>query len=543
MTNSRRSGGEILIDGLIKHGASRLFCVPGESYLAALDALHDRSDDLQVITCRQEGGASYMAEAHGKITGTPGICFVSRGPGASNAMIGIHTAFQDSTPMLLFIGQVSRADTGREAFQELNYQSVFSSVAKKVLRIDSAERIPELLAQAWSCSLSGRPGPVVVELPEDMLIDEADVDDVEPFSMYAPAPDSESMAQLLKLLEQSSNPIVIVGGGGWTPHTSALLTQFVENQNLAVVTTFRRADSFDNTHPNYIGELGLAPNPKLIETLQNADLLLAVGPRIGDLTTTGYTTLVPPNRENCNSIQKLVHVHISGDQINRVFRADLGIVSAPELFFAAAGELPKTKMNRNAFIQNSNASYLAFLNAPRFEESKMRMDLVAAYLRNRLAPDSIITVGAGNFSIWGQRHYQYRQPRTQMGSTNGSMGYGVPSAIAAKLAQPESIVVSFSGDGCFMMNGQELATAAQFGVNVIFLVVNNACYGTIRMHQERHYPNRPSATQLQNPDFVALAKSYGAFATLVTETAQFELAFEQAITANCPALIEIQTDY
>lgn len=543
MTHSNRSGGEILIDGLIKFGVNRLFCVPGESYLAALDALHDRGNQIQVITCRQEGGASYMAEAHGKITGTPGICFVSRGPGASNAMIGIHTAFQDSTPMLLFIGQVARNDTEREAFQELNYRSVFSAVAKKVIRIDAAERIPELLAQAWNCALGGRPGPVVVEIPEDMLTDEVYVGDVKPAPMPYPSVDAETLQHALSLIDQAKMPILIAGGAGWTPNASAQLTQFVENHNIPVVTAFRRADSFDNTHPNYIGEVGLAPNPKLIKAIQDADLLIAVGPRLGDLTTAGYSTLIPPNRANCNPLQKLIHVHISADEINRVFYADLGIVCQPERFFTAANQLPASETVRSEFIDQANSSYMEFVNEPRYKNSKMRMDQVSAYLRKRLEPDSIITVGAGTFSIWGQRHYQYRQHRTQLGSTNGSMGYGVPSAIAAKLEKPDSIVVSFSGDGCFMMNGQELATAAQFSVNVIFLVINNSCYGTIRMHQQRHYPDRPSATQLQNPDFVALAKSYGAFATLVTETVQFEEAFEQALAANKPALIEIQTDY
>lgn len=542
-TDAKRSGGEILIDGLIKYGASRLFCVPGESYLAALDALHDRADQIQVITCRQEGGASYMAEAHGKITGTPGICFVSRGPGASNAMIGLHTAFQDSTPMLLFIGQVSRNDTEREAFQELNYRSVFNSVAKKVIRIDAAERVPELLAQAWNCALGGRPGPVVVEIPEDMLTDEVCVNDVEPTAIPYPSVDPDSLIQVMSLIDQAETPVLVVGGAGWTPNASVQLTRFVENHDLPVVTAFRRADSFDNTHPNYIGEVGLAPNPNLIKAIQDADLLIAVGPRLGDLTTAGYSTLIPPNRENCNPDQKLIHVHISADEINRVFRSDLGIVCQPERFFTAANEMSKSETSRSEFISRANSNYLDFVNEPRYENSMMRMDQVSAYLRKRLEPDSVITVGAGNFSIWGQRHYQYRQPRTQMGSTNGSMGYGVPSAIAAKLEKPDSIVVSFSGDGCFMMNGQELATAAQFGINVIFLVINNACYGTIRMHQQRHYPDRPSATALENPDFVALAKSYGAFAALVTETAQFESTFEQAIAANKPALIEIQTDY
>jgi acetolactate synthase-1/2/3 large subunit len=542
MSRTPRSGGEVLIDGLIGFGATRLFCVPGESYLAALDALHDRSDKLDVITCRQEGGASYMAEAHGKLTGKPGICFVSRGPGASNAMIGIHTAFQDSTPMLLFIGQVSRSDIGREAFQELNFREVFGAVAKKVIRIDDARRIPELLAQAWNTATSGRPGPVVVELPEDMLTDMVTVEDALPTDIPLPAPNPKSMTQLATLLGEADNPVLIVGGAGWTPGATAALQTFVDNQNLPVATSFRRSDSFDNTHPNYIGELGLAPNPKLVERIKQADLLIAVGPRIGDMTTAGYTTLEVPDRKSCLSGQKLVHVHISADEINTVFRSDLGIVSQPENFFIEACKMAKCTKDHTATITKANRIYLDFLTEPRFENAAMRMDRVSEFLRGRLPGNSIITVGAGNFSVWGQRHYQFRQPRTQLGSTNGSMGYGVPSAIAAKLAHPESLVVSFSGDGCFMMNGQELATAVQHGANVVFLVVNNGCYGTIRTHQERHYPGRPSATRLENPDFAALARAYGAFGAVVRQTAEFEKIFEQAVSSNKPALIEIQTD-
>ncbi len=543
MSNTPRSGGEVLIDGLIRFGAKRLFCVPGESYLAALDALHDRSEKIDVITCRQEGGASYMAEAHGKLTGKPGICFVSRGPGASNAMTGIHTAFQDSTPMLLFIGQVSRDDVGREAFQELNFKEVFGSVVKKVIRIDDARRIPEFLSQAWNSATGGRPGPVVVELPEDMLTDSVTVADALPTDAPLPAPDPKSMTRFVRLLEAANNPVLIVGGAGWTPEASAALHQFSDIQNLPVATSFRRSDSFDNTHPNYIGELGLAPNPKLVERVKQADLLIAVGPRIGDMTTAGYTTLEVPNRENCLSGQKLVHVHISADEINAVFRSDLGIVSQPENFFVEACKLPKCTRDHTASITEANQIYRDFVTEPRHENSVMRMDEVSKYLRARLPGNSIITVGAGNFTAWGQRHYQFSQPRTQLGSTNGSMGYGVPSAISAKLLHPESMVVSFSGDGCFMMNGQELATAVQHGVNVIFLVVNNSCYGTIRTHQERHYPGRPSATQLKNPDFAALARAYGAFGAVVRKNAEFEELFEQAVSSNKPALIEIQTDY
>ena len=543
MTTIKRSGGEVLIDGLIGHGASRLFCVPGESYLAVLDALHDHQNDIQVITCRQEGGAAFMAEAHGKMTGKPGLCFVSRGPGASNAMTGIHTAFQDSTPLLMFIGQVPRAHTGREAFQELDYRQVYGGVAKKVTKFHDAARIPEQLGQSWHCAMSGRPGPVVIELPEDMLRQSVEVDDLAPVTTAIPAPDPASMERISAMIAQATQPVLMVGGAGWTPAATTYLTRFVERHHFPVATAFRRSDSFDNSHPNYIGELGLAPNPALTKLIQGADLIIAVGPRIGDITTASYTTLDAPARANCNPQQKLVHVHISGDEINSVFRADLGIVSQPEQFFRAACQLDIRERGNQQLVEKGHLHYLDFVHQPRNTGATMRMDRICRFLRKRLPADSIITLGAGNFTVWGQRYYQYRQPRTQLGSTNGTMGYGVPSAIAAKLEKPNSIVVSFSGDGCFLMNGQELATAVQFGVNVIFLVVNNNCYGTIRTHQERRYPGRPSATYLRNPDFAALAMAYGAFGTTVTKAEEFEEAFEQALRAATPAVIEVQTDY
>jgi acetolactate synthase-1/2/3 large subunit len=503
-SNNKRSGGEILIDGLISHGAEKIFCVPGESYLAALDALYDRQHLIQVITCRQEGGASYMAEAYGKLTGKPGICFVSRGPGASNAMIGIHTAFQDSTPLLLFIGQIARVDVGREAFQELDYKQVYSGVAKKVITFSDAGRIPEQLGQAWQIATSGRPGPVIVELPEDMLTDQTDVADLVPGELVHSSPSPASIEKLSDWLGKSESPIV---------------------------------------HSHYVGELGIAPNPRLLDRVQAADLIIAVGPRLGDMTTSGYSIFDVPDRKNQKNGQKLVHAHVSAEEINAVYRADLGIVSHPEQFLKALSELPRSQIDRSESIRDGNRNYLDYLTEPRNIDASLRMDKVAELLRKRLPADAIVTNGAGNYSIWAQRHYQFRQPGTQLASTNGSMGYGVPSAIAAKLVRPDSTVISFSGDGCFLMNGQELATAVQYRLNVIFLVVNNQSYGTIRAHQQRHYPHRPVATALQNPNFAALAEAYGAFGAVVSETDQFESAFEAALNAERPALIELQTDY
>ena len=544
----RRSGGEILIDGLIKCGVKKIFCVPGESYLAALDALYDRQDMIQVITCRQEGGAAYMAEACAKLTDQPGICFVSRGPGACNAMTGIHTAFQDSTPVLLFIGQVSRSNAGREAFQELDFTQVYGGVAKKVITFSDAGRIPEQLGQAWQVAISGRPGPVVIALPEDMLTDQVVVADREPGEMVAAAPAPQAIAQLARYLAPAKTAIVLCGGAGWTAQASEYLQQFVEKQNLAVATTFRRTDCFDNTHPHYIGEMGLAPNPKLVAQIQSADLLIAIAPRLGDITTSGYRVFAAPDRRRQNQLQKLIHVHVCAAEINSVYRADLGIVSHPESFLKAACTLAEchgeeSNIDRSKLHKRGHKSYLQFLNQPRNSDAPLRMDKVAEILRKCLPADAIITCGAGNYTTWAQRHYQFRQPKTQLASTNGSMGYGVPAAIAAKLTRPHSTVVSFSGDGCFLMNGQELATAVQYQLSIIFLIINNKSYATIRAHQQRHYPGRAIATALDNPNFAALAESYGAFGAVVTRTHQFASAFERALHAERAAVIELRMDY
>ncbi len=417
--NKQRSGGQILIDGLIKRGVDTAFCVPGESYLGALDALYDQQNQIQLITCRQEGGASYMAEAYGKLTGKPGVCFVSRGPGASNAMIGIHTAFQDSTPVLLFVGQISRKDSDREAFQELNFRSVYGDVAKKVIRFDSAERIPEQLQKAWNITIAGRPGPVVVELPEDMLVETSAVQDLEPKMLSFPAPDPHSISQVLNWIDHARKPMIICGGAGWTEHCNALLEDFSERTQVPVATSFRRSDTFNNRHPNYVGELGLAPNPELVTATRESDLLIIIGPRLGDITTNGYQLLDLPGYGSGKSEQKLVHVHISPEEINTVFQADSGISSHPESMLRALCDstvnLTKSqKKDRSANIAVLHQSYLSFISAPRFVNADLRMDKVAAKLRQRLPDDAIITNGAGNYTTWAQRHYQFRQFRTQL---------------------------------------------------------------------------------------------------------------------------------
>jgi acetolactate synthase-1/2/3 large subunit len=537
-----RSGGEILIEGLIKYGVSTAFCVPGESYLGALDAIYRHRDRLRLITCRHEGGASYMAEAWGKLTGQPGVCFASRGPGASNAMIGIHTAFQDSTPLICFIGQISRIDRGREAFQELDYQQVYTGVAKKVISIDNAERIPEQINQAWQCATTGRPGPVIVVLYEDMLKDEAAVKDI-PVSrdtfrgFFSPAPPPAAIARVTELLHQANKPLIICGNSSWDHNTRELLTAFSEKHQIPVTTTFRRQDCFDNTHQNYIGELGLVVSEGLLDYLQQADLLLVIGPLLGDITTGGYQRLKPPLGGNN---QTIVHVHPAAESMNRVYHANIAIVSHCTRFLQSIQNVAAAKTDRMALMESLHQQYLDFVNQPRPTDKNVRLDQICKFLRQRLPADTIITVGAGNYTTWAQRHYQYRQTKTQLGSTNGSMGYGVPAAIAAKLARPESTVVSFSGDGCFLMNGQELATAVQYQLAIIFLVINNSSYGTIRTHQERHYPGRVVGTDLNNPDFAALARAYGAEGFTVDRTDQFIPAFEAAMASEQPTVIEIK---
>ena len=543
MPQKKRSGGRVLVDGLAANGVEHVFCVPGESYLGALDAFYDYRRRIQLIVCRQEGGAAYMAEAYGKLSGRPGIAFVSRGPGASNAMIGIHTAFQDSTPVLLFIGQNPRDERGREAFQELDYARVYGGVAKAVFRIEQAEAIPQRLFDAWATAISNRPGPVVIELPEDMLRDEVVVADLETPVRPVTAPPAEAVARFSKLLQKSERPVVIFGGAAWTPRANQALAEFSEKHCLPVACAFRRQDMFDNTHPHYVGELGIAPNPALVDLVKKADLVIALGARLGEMTTSGYTLFEAPEFDS-KGRQKLVHVFPSPAELNSVYRAELGIDCDAEAFLEAVETIPANGVHHNrrsARITAARRSCLEFMQQPRNRDAPLRMDKIMTFLRGRLPADSVIATGAGNYTMWAQRNYQFRRPKTQLAATNGSMGYGVPAGIAAKILRPQATVVSFSGDGCFLMNGQELATAIQYRLNVIFLVVNNNCYGTIRTHQERHFPGRPMATALDNPDFAALARAYGAFGATVTQTDEFENAFEQAVRANRPAVIEIQT--
>lgn len=534
---SRRSGGQILVDALRIHGVKRAFCVPGESYLAVLDALHDVQEEIDLIVCRQEGGAAYMAEAYGKLTGEPGICFVTRGPGATNASVGVHTAFQDSSPMILFIGQVARDQQYREAFQEIDFRQMFGPLAKWVVQIDDTSRIPELISQAFHRAVNGRPGPVVVALPEDMLTEMAQVSDAGPFKRVLMTPAAEQMTAMQQLLERSERPLMVLGGSGWDTGSVHNIRLFAEQQNIPVAASFRCQDLFDNRHPNYVGDLGFAASAQLSSAVKDADLLLVVGSRMGEVSTGGYASLDIPVPK-----QTLIHVHQGIEELGRVYQPTLAINSSMSSFAAMAARLaPTPAQQHREWTRALNDHYQRNLECPA-SPGDVQLGEIIGWLNQRLPDDAILTNGAGNYAIWLQRFYQFRHYRSQLGPTNGSMGYGVPAAVAAKLTCPDRVVVSFSGDGCFLMNGQEIATAAQYGANVIFVVINNGMYGTIRMHQERNYPGRVSGTELLNPDFAALAQAYGLHGEVVTMTSEFAPAFERCLEMSRPSLIEVRVD-
>lgn len=536
-TISRRSGGQILVDALRIHGVKRAFCVPGESYLAVLDALHDVHEEIDLVVCRQEGGAAYMAEAYGKLTGEPGICFVTRGPGATNASVGVHTALQDSSPMILFIGQVARDQQYRLAFQEIDFRQMFGPLAKWVVQIDDTCRIPELISQAFHRAVNGRPGPVVVALPGDMLTEMAEVSDAGAFKRVSMTPATEQLASMQQLLEHSVRPLMVLGGSGWDADSVRDIQRFAEQQNIPVAASFRCQDLFDNRHANYVGDLGFAASDQLSSAVKNADLLLVVGSRMGEVSTGGYNALDIPVPK-----QTLIHVHQGIEELGGVYQPALAINSSMSTFAKSAAELPAViDEAKSEWTRTLNKNYrenLEHLPSP----GDVQMAEIIEWLNRKLPDDAILTNGAGNYAGWLQRFYQFRQYRTQLGPTNGSMGYGVPAAVAAKLTYPDRVVVSFSGDGCFLMNGQEVATAAQHGANVIFVVVNNGMYGTIRMHQERNYPGRVSGTELLNPDFAALAQAYGLHGEVVTTTSDFAPAFERCLEMSRPSLIEVRVD-
>ncbi len=535
-----RTGAQLLVDGLALQAVDRIFCVPGESYIAVLDALHDKRNEIELIVCRQEGGAANMAEAHGKLTGRPGICFVTRGPGATNASIGVHTAFQDSTPMILFIGQVGRDFIDREGFQEVDFRAMFAPLAKWVAQIDDPARIPEYLHRAFQTAMAGRPGPVVLALPEDMLsqIVEGEIDLGRRAEPIPAAPRPDQVADVMAMLAQARRPLVIAGGGGWTTQAGRDLVTFAERNRLPVAVSLRCQDYLPNREECFVGHFGIGAEPSLAKRLAESDLLLVLGPRLGEMTTAGYTLLAPPRPAG----KAMIHVHPDPEELGRVYQADLPINAAASVTIAAlAAQSPVTAPAWAEWARACRADYEASLE-PTPQPGAVNLGEVIAKLRDAFPDDTIISSGAGNYTGWLHRHWPFSTYRTQLAPTSGAMGYGVPAAVAAKLAFPEREVISVAGDGCFLMNGQELATAAQYGLKILFIVVNNGMYGTIRMHQERNYPTRESGTALTNPDFVTLARAYGLQAERVDKTEGFDAALRRARDASSGALIELVTD-
>jgi acetolactate synthase-1/2/3 large subunit len=532
-----RTGGEILVANLLAQDATHVFCVPGESYLAVLDALYDVRDRLHLLVCRNEGGAAYMGEAYGKLTGRPGIVFVTRGPGASNAAVGIHTAAQDSSPMIVFVGQVGGDYADREAFQEIDYRRMYGSVAKWAAQIDRAERIPEYVARAYRVAMSGRPGPVVLALPEDMLSARAECADGPRVDPVVATPDPAQVAAARTLLADARRPLVLVGGSRWDAQAHATLRAFAEANALPVACAFRSQHLFDNRHPDYAGDVGIGINPKLAARIRDADVLLVIGERLGEMTTSGYTLLEVPA-----PAQRLIHVHPGTEELGRVYQPALAIAATPGAFLAAMNREPAIDSRAwRSRAEEAHAEYAGW-RAPRPVPGTLDMWRVVQWLDERLPDDAILANGAGNFATWLHRFYRYRGFRTQLGPYSGSMGYGVPAAIAAKAVHRDRVVVSWNGDGCFLMNGQELATAVQYDLAVVFVVVDNGMYGTIRMHQERHYPARVCGTDLVNPDFAALARAYGAQADTVSRTEEFAPAFERALACAKPTLLHLKLD-
>ena len=531
-----RHGGRILADALAAQGVRMAFGVPGESYLPVLDGLHDLRERISFVVCRQEGGASYMAEAYGKLTGEPGVLFVTRGPGATNGAIGVHTGFQDSTPMVVFIGQVGNEFAEREAFQEMDYRRMYGQMAKWVAQIDRVERIPEYVSRAFHTAMAGRPGPVVLALPEDTLFAEAAVADVPRHHVVRPAPSSADIDQLEALLKAAQRPFAILGGGGWTREACRKLQVWIEKAGLPAGTSFRCQDLFDNRSPSYAGDVGIGINPALAQRVRQADVLLVIGARLGEMTTSAYTLVEAPVPR-----QTLIHVHAGAEELGRVYRPALAINSGYPQFVEALSTLSFSNTKWKAQTEKARSEYLEWTE-PRPMPGALQYGQVIRWLSDHLPEDTIVAGGAGNFAGWLHRHFRYKGFRTQLGPSNGSMGYGYPAAVAAKLAQPQRNVVALCGDGDFLMNGQEIATAAQYGASFVALVVNNGLYGTIRMHQEREYPGRVFGTELRNPDFAAYARAFGGHGETVERTEEFAPAFERAQASGMPAIVELKID-
>jgi acetolactate synthase-1/2/3 large subunit len=544
MTPTSQIAGHLIVECLVAQGVTHAFGVPGESYLAVIDGFHAYRDKIRFVINRQEGGAAYMAEAQGKLTGRPGICFVTRGPGATNASIGVHTAFQDSTPMVLFVGDVASDQRDREAFQEVDYESFFGpstkGMAKRVERIDDPDRIPEYVARAFATAMNGRPGPVVLVLPEDMLVKTTAARPTPRVEAVQAWSDPGALRELRELLLQAQKPFVIAGGGGWTPQAAQALQRFAENWKLPVGNAFRFQDTFDNHHPLYAGDVGIGINPKLAARIKEADLVIAIGPRLGEMTTSGYTLLAPPKPK-----QKLVHIHASAEELNRVYQADLAINATMN---AAARSLEvltaPPEVPWGSWTEAAHADYEENL-VPQKLPGDIDMPAIVGIVARHLPDDAVLTNGAGNFASWVHRFFRHhglaKGFKTQLAPTSGAMGYGVPAGIAANILSGRT-AFTIAGDGDFLMNGQELATAAQFGGKSIIVLLNNSMYGTIRMHQEREYPEHVYGTQLANPDFTALARAYGWAGVRITKTEQFEAEFVAALERKQGTVIEVMLD-
>jgi len=531
-----KTGGQLIVDALEANGVETVFCVPGESYLAVLDALHDSA--IRTIVCRQEGGAAMMADCAGRLTGKPGVCFVTRGPGATNASAGVHIAAQDSVPMILFIGQVARGNLEREAFQEVDYKAFYGSIAKWVVEIDDPARVPEFVTRAFAVATSGRPGPVVVSLPEDMLTAECETVAPLPWTPVETAPDPHLVQRAVDLLAAAERPIAILGGTRWSARAVADFQRSAESWSLPVGCSFRRQMLFDHLHPCYAGDIGIGPNPKLAAAVRQADVVLLIGGRFGEMPSSDYSLLKSPYPD-----QTLIHVHPDAGELGRVYRPTIAINASPEAFTAAfAGRGPKAPPAWADRTEEMHRAYLDWSTPPESGPGDVHMGPIMRHLESVLPDDAILTNGAGNYATWIHRFHRFRRFATQGAPTSGSMGYGTPAAVAAKALFPEREVVAFAGDGCFLMNGQEFATAVQYGLPIVVIVVNNGIYGTIRMHQEREYPGRPVATDLVNPDFAALARAYGGHGETVEKTEDFAPAFERARAAGRPAIVEVRLD-
>ncbi len=528
-----RHGGKILSDQLVRLGVERVFSVPGESFLAALDGLFESGIDN--IVCRQEGGAAMMAEAYGKMTGTPGVCFVTRGPGATNASAGIHIAMQDSTPMVMFVGQIDNRHTDRETFQEVDYRAVFGGLAKWVAQVDHTDRLPEYIGRAFRVAMSGRPGPVVLALPENMLSAQADVTDIDiPHRLPMPmGPDA--LQAIMHALGQAEKPLVVAGGPHWSDQAQADLQAFAETQNIPVAVGFRRQHMIDNHHACYAGDLNVGINPRLAARVKEADFLLLLGTRFGDIETGGYSYVNPADPQKV-----IVHIHADADEIGRVYTPNLALTMTATEAVAALAQAPAAG-DWSSWTASARADYDAWL-IPQESPGALKQEQVVRWLSDNLPDDAIVTNGAGNYAAWLHRYFVYKGHGTQLSPTSGSMGYGFPAAISASLAHPDRTVVCLAGDGCFQMTCNEMSTAVQHGTKPIVIIMNNGRYGTIRMHQEKTYPGRVSGTALMNPDFAAFARSYGGHGELVERTEDFPAAFARAKAAGTVAIIECRVD-